>query len=100
MGYTGGDDTLAQIELTFPTLESAVRYAERQGLTYCLRMPTCQVGDEWWRPADERSAPPLRSTHVFATLDQPGKHKAANVLSGDPIVSAGQNPSTHRLNDG
>ena len=34
MGWTGGDDTLAQIELSFPTLESATAYAERQGLAY------------------------------------------------------------------
>ncbi|MBY3088602.1 ETC complex I subunit [Rhizobium laguerreae] len=34
MGYTGSTDTLTQVELEFPTLESAIRYAERQGLTY------------------------------------------------------------------
>lgn len=27
MGYTGGDDTLTQVELSFPTLESAIRFA-------------------------------------------------------------------------
>lgn len=32
MGHTGGDDTRAQVELDFPTLESAMRHAERQGL--------------------------------------------------------------------
>jgi hypothetical protein len=37
MGWTGGDDTLAQVELSFPTRESAVRYAERQGLRYTLQ---------------------------------------------------------------
>ena len=42
MGYTGGDDTLSQVELSFPTLESAIRYAERQGLTYVVQMPTRQ----------------------------------------------------------
>jgi hypothetical protein len=34
MGWTAGDDTLTQVELSFPTLQAAVRYAERQGLTY------------------------------------------------------------------
>jgi hypothetical protein len=34
MGYTGGGDTLTQVELEFPTLQSAIRYAERQGLSY------------------------------------------------------------------
>ena len=39
MGYTGGDDTLTQVELSFPTLHSAVRYAERNGLTYHVDQP-------------------------------------------------------------
>jgi len=34
MGWTGGDDPLASIELSFPTLEAAVCYAEGQGLSY------------------------------------------------------------------
>jgi len=34
MGWTGGDDTLTQVELRFPTLEAAIAYAERQGLAY------------------------------------------------------------------
>jgi hypothetical protein len=34
MGYTGGDDTLTQVELSFPSLHAAIRYAERNGLTY------------------------------------------------------------------
>lgn len=36
MGWTGSDDTLTQVELNFPTLDSAVRYAERQGLAYVV----------------------------------------------------------------
>lgn len=36
MGWTGGDDTLAQVELEFRTREAAVRYAERQGLRYTV----------------------------------------------------------------
>lgn len=34
MGWTGGDDTLTQVELTFDTREQAVAYAEREGLAY------------------------------------------------------------------
>lgn len=34
MGWTGGDDPLASVELSFPTLEAAVCYAEGQGLAY------------------------------------------------------------------
>jgi hypothetical protein len=38
MGWTGGDDTLAaQVELTFDTLDEALNYAERQGLSYRIQ---------------------------------------------------------------
>jgi len=33
MGWTGGDDPLAHAELSFPTLEAAICYAEGQGLS-------------------------------------------------------------------
>jgi hypothetical protein len=36
MGWTGGDDPLTQVELIFPTRESAVAYAERQGFTFIV----------------------------------------------------------------
>jgi len=36
MGWTSGDDTLSQIELSFPSLESAIAYARRQGLAYTV----------------------------------------------------------------
>ena len=34
MGWTGRDEPLAQLELSFPSLEAAMAYAEREGLTY------------------------------------------------------------------
>ncbi|TIM74110.1 MAG: ETC complex I subunit [Mesorhizobium sp.] len=37
MGYTGGGDVLTQVELGFPTLQSAIDYAERQGLAYVVQ---------------------------------------------------------------
>ncbi|WP_134495981.1 NADH dehydrogenase ubiquinone Fe-S protein 4 [Microvirga pakistanensis] len=38
MGWTSGDDTLAtQVEVTFDTLEEALSYAERQGLSYRIQ---------------------------------------------------------------
>lgn len=37
MGYTGSKDTLKQVELRFPGHESAVEYAERQGLRYMVQ---------------------------------------------------------------
>lgn len=36
MGWTGDDDPLATVELSFPTLKSAIRYAERQRLPYVV----------------------------------------------------------------
>lgn len=39
MGYTGSDDPLTQVELEFPDLETAVSYAEREGLAYVVRPP-------------------------------------------------------------
>jgi len=37
MGWTGDDDTLAQIELSFPSAESAIAYARRQGLQFTVQ---------------------------------------------------------------
>ena len=71
MGYTGSRDTLTQVELSFPTLESAIRYAERHGLSYVVRMSTEQAGD---RSTDGKPAQTGRSTHAFshATLERLG----------------------------
>lgn len=65
MGWTGGRDPLAQIELTFPTLEQAVAYAQRQGLRYVVRH------DVRSRQASERRA---RGRRAFsdATLGRLG----------------------------
>ncbi len=43
MGYTGSTETLTQVELEFPTLQSAVRYAERQGLNYVVQRPAIRA---------------------------------------------------------
>lgn len=75
MGYTGGDDTLTQVELSFPTLQSAIRYAERQGLTYMVQTPPRQkTGNGRSQRADEKQAYVGKSTHAFsdATLDRLG----------------------------
>lgn len=37
MGWTGGEDTLSQVELTFPSVESALAYARRQGLKFVVQ---------------------------------------------------------------
>jgi hypothetical protein len=36
MGWISNDDTLSQIDLTFPSAEAAVGYARRQGLQYVI----------------------------------------------------------------
>lgn len=74
MGYTGGDDTLTQVELSFPTLQSAIRYAERQGLTYVVQRPTGQIGNGRCRRIAEKPVRSGRSTHAFsdATLERLG----------------------------
>jgi ETC complex I subunit-like protein len=37
MAWTGRDDTLSQVELTFPSVEAAVAYARRQGLQFMVQ---------------------------------------------------------------
>jgi hypothetical protein len=44
MGWTSGDDPLTQVELSFPTLQSAICYAERQGLPFEVRGPAGSEG--------------------------------------------------------
>lgn len=39
MGWTASDDPFAQIRLTFPSLTTAVAYAEREGLDYRVIEP-------------------------------------------------------------
>jgi NADH dehydrogenase ubiquinone Fe-S protein 4 len=39
MGWTGGEDPLAQVEMTFPSAQAAIAYARHQGLEFALRDP-------------------------------------------------------------
>lgn len=41
-GWTGGEDTLRQVELRFPTREAAIRYAKRYGIHFEVREPAPQ----------------------------------------------------------
>jgi hypothetical protein len=66
MGWTGGDDTLAQVELEFPTLEAAVRYARGQGLNYVVQTPRGGAGEE------ESRAPRPAQAFSEATLERFG----------------------------
>ena len=75
MGYTGGGDTLTQVELSFPTLQSAIRYAERQGLTYVVQTPSGQTTSKARNQrVQEKPAHAGEPTHAFsdATLDRLG----------------------------
>jgi len=74
MGYTGGSDTLTQVELGFPTLESAIRYAERQGLAYVVQRPAGQAGNGRGPSAYKMPAGGGAPTHAFsdATLGRLG----------------------------
>lgn len=55
MGYTGGSDTLNQVELRFPSRDAAIAYAERQKLNY-------SVVDDGSRPRSFQSIPPRPMT--------------------------------------
>ena len=74
MGYTGSRDTLTQVELSFPTLKSAIRYVERQGLSYVVQPPSGQSGNGRSRRVDDKPARGRGSTHAFsdAILDRLG----------------------------
>jgi len=63
MGYTGGGDTLTQVELQFPTLQSAIRYAERQGLSYVAQRRAAKPARRVKRRLGQR---PKRSSHTFS----------------------------------
>ena len=67
MGHTGSRDTLTQVELSFPTLESAIGYAERQGLRYVVRMPAEQVGGS--TDNDKKPGRGASTMHTFIGLD-------------------------------
>lgn len=77
MGWTGGDDPLAQVELTFPTRDAAVAYAERQGLTFTVQSQdreghTPGIATPMKRPRSKHDQPskrePLRREEVEYAL--------------------------------
>lgn len=67
MGWTADDDPLTQVELSFPTLRSAIRYAERQGLPYIVQASRPDGAD---RP--EVGSPRLTRAFSDATLERLG----------------------------
>ncbi|WP_249734797.1 NADH dehydrogenase ubiquinone Fe-S protein 4 [Bradyrhizobium sp. sGM-13] len=67
MGWTGDDDPLAIVELSFPTLRSAIRYAERQKLPYVVEATEEQN-------ANQRQSVSRKMKHAFSdeTLERLG----------------------------
>ncbi|WP_309083031.1 NADH dehydrogenase ubiquinone Fe-S protein 4 [Chelativorans sp.] len=62
MGWTGGRDTLVQVELSFPTLNAAIAYAERQGLAYSV------LGRADRRPAQSPAIRPRKALQIETSL--------------------------------
>jgi hypothetical protein len=84
MGWTGSRDPLTQLELTFPTLDAAVAYAQRQGLRYMVRH------DARSRRSSERRARRRRafSDAILGRLGLPGLQRTY----GQAMADADLNP--------
>src|SRR5258708_6901135 len=68
MGWTGCDDTLSQIELTFPSAAAAVAYVRRQGLRYLLQgadSPVTRPGSNAKVANTNSSSPDIRTSDVW-----------------------------------
>jgi ETC complex I subunit conserved region len=76
MGWTGGDDTLAQVEMTFPSAQAAIAYAHRQGLKFVLQGPA------------DRQASTLK-------LDAQGRGTAGSPEPGAFQTTAAENLADH-----
>jgi hypothetical protein len=55
MGWTGGNDTIQQIDLSFPTLEAAIRHAKRLGVPYEVHLPSGEAGRRAARVRDRQA---------------------------------------------
>lgn len=85
MGYTGSKDTLQQVELCFPTLDQAVRYAERQGLQY--RVQTMEQDRKNETDDDRRAS----RTFSDSTLDRLGLSRLSETYGRAMIGAANRN---------
>jgi hypothetical protein len=91
MGWTGGDDTLAQVEMTFPSAQAASAYAHRQGLKFVLQEPadhqiaTLKPDDQGRKTAGFPEPEFVVEGAFHATAAESledGDHARANVTSG------------------
>ena len=97
MGWTGGDDPLAPVELSFPSLESAVAYARRVGLRFTvnrneqalhLRLPERRAtspGAQRWRLewVERTLGPELRKSDLDPAL----RYADPSDVLADPALS-------------
>lgn len=80
MGWTGGDDTLTQVELTFPSREAAIAYAERQGLNYVVRNDrsvSIQPARDQEELARQQAENPVLPSVLLVTTGTDGRISAA-----------------------
>ena len=63
MGWTGSTDPLAGLEIKFPTLEAAIRYARRQGLDFTVDGTLAPGVVPAW-PLHESGAPAVDQKHA------------------------------------
>jgi hypothetical protein len=90
MGWTAGDDTLTQVELTFPSAEAAVAYARRQGMGFVLH--GSQASETSGRPiADSKgfNSPPYQPS-----AGRPRLERVERALGSD-VVCQGAQPGGH-----
>jgi hypothetical protein len=88
MGWTGGEDTLCQVELTFPSAEAAIAYARRQGLTFVVHGVEQSKKDR--RPSLQPRQSQNRATAVSKGLDRTKcelETNAARAATGNELTS-------------
>ncbi len=91
MGWTGGDDTLAQVELTFASRDEAIAYAERQGLAIRVEnepnTPVQMWSEHRRRAAEERQAggPMLAKSFPRPTRPRPSSRLDRRRGWGGPV---------------
>ncbi len=68
MGWTAGEDTAHQVELAFPSLEAAIRRAERLGIAYEVHLPPGEAEAASRRRRQNATAMPMpRGCDAFPT---------------------------------
>lgn len=70
MGWTATEDTLTQVRLIFPSLQSAIAYAERQGLHYVVE-PSHEAPVQCALRPVSRHKPPATTAENITDLPSP-----------------------------